>query len=273
VFLSAVLGFGGAVAFGQQIDINFEAQCPNGVQGAGPCATEYQFAGPAQTLSVATSFGNVVFQGGVLTDDTTFETADESAVYGTTVGGGYSQAITITFPGPITNFFLTLINGEPYTEAYTVSDNAGHSSSFSVLANTSSGIQGVGFQAAGTVITITTIDPNWDFSIDNISFSPLPLNPSLSAGPNILNFSTTISPGAGMQQSIQVQNSGTGGLPFTASVVSGSPWVSVSPGTGSRELPGCDRDFVRIRQLHRSRERVRSQRGSDHFRDAYWRHL
>jgi uncharacterized protein (TIGR03437 family) len=207
--LSAVLGLGGVTAFGQQVNINFEAQCPGGVQGAGPCSTEFQFAGPAQTLNVPTSLGTVTFQGGILLDDATNLPADETAVYGTNTGGGYAQAITITFPTAVTNFYFTLINGVTQTEAYTVSDNAGHSSSFSVLANTSSGVQGTGFLTAGTVITITTTD---------------------------LSFSTPLNSGGSLQQSIEVQNLGSGGLPFTASVVSGSSWVSISPTSGTASL-------------------------------------
>ncbi len=144
------------------------------------------------------------------------------------VGAGYQNPITITFPSPVTNFYMTLLNGQTYTETYTVADNAGHSSSFSVPANTSSGIQGIGFTSAGTVITISTPDPKWDFTIDNISFSPLPANPVLSTTPNILSFagqpqSGNTQSGQTWQQSIVVQNQGSGTLSFNASVVSGSP--------------------------------------------------
>ncbi len=261
VFLSAILGLGGAGAFGQQININFEAQCPGGVQGAGPCSTEFVLAGSEQNLSVSTSLGNVTFQGGVLLDDATNLPADESVVYGTQAGGPWAQTITITFPSAVTNFYFTVINGTQ-TESYTVADNAGHSSSFSVPANTSSGIQGTGFLAAGTVITVSTADPDWDFFIDNISFSPLPINPSLSAGPGLLSFSTPLNPGASMQQSIEVENGGNGNLAFTATVVSGSSWVSISPTSGNPLLgspvpitvtvnaqgltPGSYRDVVQI---------------------------
>jgi uncharacterized protein (TIGR03437 family) len=234
--VSAFLALGCAGAFAQTVNINFQAQCPNGVQASGPCARTFATAGSAQTLTVPTSIGNVVFAGGVLTDDTTYVTADQSAVYGTEAGGGYSNPITITFPSPITNLSLTVINGEPYTESYTVSDNAGHSSSFSVPSVSSSGVQGVGFQAAGSVITISTADPQWDFFVGSLSFTALAGNPSLSVSPGILNFSAQTNSSASLQQSILVQNTGTGSLSFTASVVSGSPWVSVSPSSGTATL-------------------------------------
>jgi uncharacterized protein (TIGR03437 family) len=234
--VSAFLALGCAGAFAQTVNINFEAQCPNGVQSSGPCSTEFQFAGSAQNLSVSTAIGTVTFQGGVLLDDASFLPADETAVYGTTSGGGYTQAITITFPSAVTNFFVTVVNGKQTTEVYTVADNAGHSSSFSVPSNSSSGVQGVGFQTAGTVITVSSSDPDWDFFIDNVSFTAVSGNPSVSVSPGILNFSAQTNSSASLQQTIQVQNAGAGSVSFTASVVSGSPWVSVSPSSGSPTL-------------------------------------
>jgi uncharacterized protein (TIGR03437 family) len=234
--VSAFLALGCAGAFAQTININFPAQCPNGVQASGPCSTEFQFTSGEQNLSVSTSIGTVTLQGGVLLDDASFLPADESAVYGTRSGGGYAQTITITFPSPVTNFFVTVINGKQTTESYTVADNAGHSSSFSVPSNSSSGVQGVGFQTAGTTITVSSSDPDWDFFIGSLGFTAVSGNPSVSVSPAILNFSAQTNSSASLQQSIQVQNSGAGSVSFTASVVSGSPWVSVSPTSGSATL-------------------------------------
>jgi uncharacterized protein (TIGR03437 family) len=234
--VSAFLALGCAGALAQTININFGAQCPNGVQPSGPCSTEFQFAGSAQNLSIPTAIGTVTLQGGVLLDDASFLPADESAVYGTTAGGGYASTVTITFPSPVSNLFVTVVNGKQTTESYTVSDNAGHSSSFSVPSNSSSGVQGVGFQTAGTVITVSSGDPDWDFFIGNLSFTAVSGNPSVSVSPAILSFSAQTNSSASLQQTIQVQNGGGGSASFTASVVSGSPWVSVSPTSGSVTL-------------------------------------
>ena len=255
-------------AFGQQISIDFEAQCSHGQQSSGPCSSTFVQAGAAQTLTIPTSLGNVMVQGGVLLDRATNEPADESAIYATAstpnipAPAGAQESITITFPSAVTNFDLMVLNGLPTTTAYTVSDNAGHSSSFTVPPNTSSGVQAIGFAVAGTVITISTTGPAWDFSIDNISFSPLPPNPVESAVPNILSFASQTNANAPLQQSIVVSNTGSGTLTYNASVISGSPWVTVTPGTGTAVLgipsfvtvtvnpagltPGSYRDVVQI---------------------------
>lgn len=233
-----ILALGSAGAFGQQVEINFGPQCPNGIQNSGPCSTTFIAAGGAQTLSIPTSLGNVIFQGGVLLDDATNGPADENAAYGTADfgGSGLLESITITFPSPVTNFFISVLNGLTTVGTYSVSDNAGHSSSFSVPPAANSGIQGVGFTTAGTVITISTTGANWDFAIAQVSFSPLPPNPVLKWAPNIVSFSALAQSAQPLQQSIIVENQGSGSLAFNASVVSNSPWVTISPASGSATL-------------------------------------
>src|SRR5262245_27467207 len=72
-------------------------------------------AGNAQILNISTSIGIVTIQGGVILTNATNLPADETSIYGTagnaanigiTTGTGFLNPITITFPVPITNFFL-----------------------------------------------------------------------------------------------------------------------------------------------------------------------
>lgn len=237
--VSALLGFGCAAAYAQQvISLNFAAQCPSGVATSGPCSSNLEAAGPGQPVTIQTAAGPVTFSGGIVVDSATFEIADENTAYGTAYfgGPGYSQAITITLPAPATNFFIQLLNGQTYVETYTVSDNASHSSSFSVPPNTASGQQGVSFQTVGTVVTITTSDPAYDFLIGGISFQVLPPNPVLDAYPELLSFSTSVNSTAPIEQSIAVQDLGGAAMPYTVTTQSGSSWLTVTPASGNATI-------------------------------------
>jgi uncharacterized protein (TIGR03437 family) len=228
--LSVFLTFACASALGQQVNLNFQSECPNGPQVSGPCSPTLEAAGPGMPVTIQTSDGPVTFSGGIVASG---PDAYATASFG---GSGYSQAITITLPTTATNFYLTMLNGDPYPDAFTVSDNAGHVSSFTIPANSESGVQGVSFQSVGTVVTVTTSDPQWDFGIESISFTALPGTPSLSVGPNLLNFPTQANSSTALQQTIQVQNTAGGILSFTASLASASPWVSISPSSGTATL-------------------------------------
>lgn len=236
--VAAFLACGCAAAFAQQINVNFSAQCPNGVTAGGPCSSTFAAAGPAQQVTIQTLAGPVVFSGGVLTATETNNLVTASAVYSTAsfASGGYQQAITIRLPVAATNFYLQVINGDPYVESYTVSDNASHSSSFTLPPNTASGQQGVAFQTVGTVVTVTTSDPDWDFSIAGISFTVLPSNPVLNAFPGVLNFETSVNSTTPIQQSIAVQDLGGATMPYTATTQSGSSWLTVTPASGSASI-------------------------------------
>lgn len=69
----------------------------------------------------------------------------------------------------------------------------------------------------------------------NLSFTLVtaPSAPMLTVSPAVMNFDGPAHSNAPQQQSITVQNSGSGSLTFTAAVVSQSPWVSISPGSGT----------------------------------------
>ncbi len=129
-------------------------------------------AASPQTLTYSTSSGPLTITGGTILTNTTNLPADETSVYGTAFfGNSLSNTITMTFTSPINNFFFDLLNGQTYTETFTVADNLGNSQTFTLAPNVSLGLVTVGFPTVGSVITITTSDPNWDFFIDNIGFN------------------------------------------------------------------------------------------------------
>lgn len=172
-------------------DIDFESQCPSGVQASGPCATTFAAVGNAQNVTVSTSIGNVTFTGGAILDETTNLPADETAIYGTagnagnigvSTGTGFTNPLTITFPVAITNFFLDVLNGNVQDVTYMLADNNGNTASFDLIPNLSGGEKTIGFAATGTQVTITATTGQstpsgltWDFFIDNVHFDePLP---------------------------------------------------------------------------------------------------
>jgi len=76
-------------------------------------------------------------------------------------------------------------------------------------------------------ITYTAVYQNLTFDIANAPAGPLTVTPG------IVNFAGEATSNASLQQSIAVQNAGSGNVPFTASLVSGSSWVSISPSSGT----------------------------------------
>ena len=131
-------------------------------------------AGPIQTLSIPTSIGDVTITGGVILSDASFCPACYPSVYGTAYfGDNLSNVITLTFPVDIHDFFLLLLNGETYTDSFTVADNVGGSTTVTIPPNTSSGEELISFAAAGTQVTVTTSDPDWDFLINEFGYNQL----------------------------------------------------------------------------------------------------
>ena len=154
----------GAHAFASTID--FETQ------PAGPSV--FASAGPAQTLVYNVGGVTVTFTGGVILTNESSQTTDNSNVYATgavgIVGGNPSlqNPLLVTFSVPIQNFQIDILNA--LAGDYTLTDNAGHSTNFS-LATTGGSIQTVGFAATGTQIAITSLGQGWDFAIDNVAFN------------------------------------------------------------------------------------------------------
>jgi len=158
-------------------------------------------AGPAQTLNIPTAIGNVTFENGVILTGTTNLPANATSIYGTAsfADPTLGNPLVVTFPTPISNFFLDVLNGLTTEVPYQVSDNAGHSTVFSLPPNLSSGQTQIGFAASGDIVSITALSPtggpatSWDFFIDNIHFNePLPdqLNP-VPEPTTLLLFGTT----------------------------------------------------------------------------------
>ncbi len=183
----AALLLAGAIhpAFG--VSINFDAQ---GLTGPST------FGNPAQTVAItADDLGNplggsVTFTGGVILEQTTFLPADRTALYGTANYSDLTNPLTITFAlgGPIHNFFLDVLNGLTVPADFLLADDAGHSATFSLPANMSSGMTTIGFAAAGNVVTVTQLGvtggptSNWDYFVDNIHFNEsLPSTPEPAA--------------------------------------------------------------------------------------------
>ena len=154
----------------------------------------FALAGNATTLAIPTAIGDVTVSGGVILTDATNLPADETSIYGTagnasnigvTVGSGFTNPLTITFPVPIHNFFLDVLNGNTQPVTYEVADNAGNSNTMTLAPNLTGGNELVGFAATGTIVTVgaitgqmTPTGMTWDFIIDNIHFNqPLPTVP------------------------------------------------------------------------------------------------
>jgi len=186
--LFAVLLAGAGTMRAQTID--FQPLC-GGVQASGPCSRSFATAGNAAGVNVSTAIGIVTFQGGVLLDNAIDMPADEGTVYITAgnaaaidvrTAAGFTNPITVTFPRPIDNFFLTVLNGNTLPVTFQVADNVGNSATFLLAPNMNRGASQIGFAATGTVVTIgavtgqsTATGMTWDFAIDHIHFNqPLP---------------------------------------------------------------------------------------------------
>jgi hypothetical protein len=170
--LAILLGVIGITHNAKAEVINFDDQ---GLSGPSTFAA----ASPSpQHLDIATSIGTVQFDGGVILTNTTNLPANQTSLYGTAdFGSNLSNPLTVTFPSNISNFFLDVYNGETFNVDYRVSDNAGHSATFNLVPNLSSGTTQVGFPATGNIVSVEAISglPAWDFFIDNIHFNePLP---------------------------------------------------------------------------------------------------
>jgi hypothetical protein len=148
------------------------------------------FGDPPQTLTIfGTSAGTVTISGGTVLTNTTSLPADETTVYGTCAdltgcGNGYSQVLTLTFATAIDNFFLDLYNGQTHPDTFTAADNIGNSITTTIDANLASGLALISFPAAGTQVTITTDDPEFDFLIDNVGFNQATPNNSPTPEPD-----------------------------------------------------------------------------------------
>lgn len=146
--------------------ITFDAQGLTGPSTTPPAT--------AANVNVNTSIGVVTFSGGAILTKTTNLPANQTSVYYDSyfLSGTHTNSMTITFPKAITNFVMDLYNGWTSADKFTISDNLGHSiTTPSVGSNYSGGYIPVLAGALGSVITITTSNPNYDFVIDNVQFN------------------------------------------------------------------------------------------------------
>jgi hypothetical protein len=115
-------------------------------------------------------------------EGTVYITAGNAAAIDVRTAAGFTNPITVTFPRPIDNFFLTVLNGNTLPVTFQVADNVGNSATFLLAPNMNRGASQIGFAATGTVVTIgavtgqsTATGMTWDFAIDHIHFNqPLP---------------------------------------------------------------------------------------------------
>jgi hypothetical protein len=145
--------------------INFDDQ---GLTG--PSFAASTSAGP---LSILAGGDTVDFTNGAILTNEAALPADTTSLYYNSffLPGTSGSSMTITFSNPINNFFLDLYNGQVTADTFTVSDNAGRSTTVTIDSNGNGGLSLISFPAVGNIITITTSDPSYDYSIDNIGFN------------------------------------------------------------------------------------------------------
>jgi uncharacterized protein (TIGR03437 family) len=141
--------------------------------------------------------------------------------------------------------------GQPYSVIFYATGGFPPYSNFSItsgslppglsLTGSSSGIitiSGIPTTAVGSpfVFVVTFIDSQNDPVTPgevSITITGAPGPPSLTAAPSFLSFATEAGSSATLQQSLLVQDAGGGSVAFTASVAGGSPWVTISPTSGT----------------------------------------
>jgi hypothetical protein len=134
-----------------------------------------QFSGPSLFTGVQSplTVGTATVSGGQILSATAFLPANQTKVYGTSIFcPGCLPSITIDFSQPISDFSVFVANGQTFTVLYTVEDDQGGMQTLILFANLNSGAGT--FTLPSTNIRRVTIRSNiadWDFFIDNITFS------------------------------------------------------------------------------------------------------
>ncbi len=122
------------------------------------------------TVNSPLTIGNATFTGGQLIKAESGASPDQTGVYATaSLAGGYTDPLHITFSSPVSGFSILVTN--LVADTFTVADNVGDSSSDAIGADSQQT-----FSLAGSGITSVTISSanqaNWDFAIDNVTFTP-----------------------------------------------------------------------------------------------------
>ena len=178
--LILAVSFGATSASADDFTIDFDSQ---GLTG--PSTFSGVTGTVPQQVNITESFGTVTFNGGVILTNTSALPADSTSVYGTEIGVGLPDSLTIVFPDDVTisNFSLSVFNGLNGGQTFTVSDGGANTEpvttggNFDVASNF--GEADFNFANIGNTITITNGDiSNWDYFIDNISFTTTASDPT-----------------------------------------------------------------------------------------------
>lgn len=154
-----------------------------------------QFAGPNvfQTADPPLMAASATITGGEILCGTTFLPADQTTVYGTaSFCSGCLPTITIQFNQPVSNFGVFVINGKEFEVTYTVQDDQGGLETQNFPGNSDAGAGTINLPSSNILqVTITSNDSsNWDFFIDNVSFTP-PIA-AIDPVPGLLNGNTLV---------------------------------------------------------------------------------
>ena len=133
---------------------------------------------------------SATLSGGELLRNATFSPADQSTIYGTaSFCEGCQPTITIDFSQRVANLSLFIGNGLPFDVTYMIEDDDGTTRVISLPPNFDSGASTVTLadQNIRQVVISGDDSTEWDFFIDDVSFSPsgaVLIDPVLS---NLLN--------------------------------------------------------------------------------------
>jgi pimeloyl-ACP methyl ester carboxylesterase len=136
-----------------------------------------QFAGPNVFVAAdpPVMAGSATITGGEILRGTTFLPADMTTVYGTaSFCSGCLPTITINFNQPVSNCSVFVLNGEAFSVTYTVQDDNGDLQTQTFDTNANGGAGTIVLPSSNILQVTVTSDSSsdWDFFIDNISFTP-----------------------------------------------------------------------------------------------------
>ena len=126
------------------------------------------------------TIGIATFTGGELRDGLINLPADETGVYASEglFGSGETNPLIIAFATPVSGFSVLVANGDSQNQTYTVSDDLGDSTNFTLAlpGSLNNAARTVALSGAGiTTVSITSANASfWNFAIDNVTFSPVP---------------------------------------------------------------------------------------------------
>jgi hypothetical protein len=126
------------------------------------------------------TIGITTFIGGELRDGLINLAADESGIYASAglFGSGETNPLVITFAMPVSGFSVLVANGDAQNQSYSVSDNLGESTTFTLALSGSllNATRTVALSGSGiTTVSITSANASfWNFAIDNVTFEAVP---------------------------------------------------------------------------------------------------